>query len=139
MTKLPLGLPDYEARIRRAGVLSGKYVYAPEFLEFYKKGLDHIIALNRKGTDIAEIFAKLLLTKILTPLSTSFVDLQSPAGAGISVAVYNYDGDVYASSAAHHAMPEIVERSAANKSLLPFTRSTPVVFHPPNIEPSPSA
>ena len=67
------------------------------FLEFYKKGLDHIIALNRKGTDIAEIYAKLILTKILTPLSTSFVDLQSPAGAGISVAVYNYDGDVYAS------------------------------------------
>ena len=67
------------------------------FLEFYKKGLDHIIALNRKGTDIAEIYAKIILTKILTPLSTSFVDLQSPAGAGISVAVYNYDGDVYAS------------------------------------------
>jgi FdhE protein len=37
MTKLPLGLPDYDQRIRRAGVLSGKYVYAPEFLEFYKK------------------------------------------------------------------------------------------------------
>jgi His-Xaa-Ser system radical SAM maturase HxsB len=76
----------------------GKTGYETDcFLEFYKKGLDHIIALNRTGTDIAEIYAKLLLTKILTPLSTSFVDLQSPAGAGISVAVYNYDGDVYAS------------------------------------------
>src|SRR5262249_50953756 len=41
--------------------------------------------------------ARILLTKILTPFSTSYVDLQSPAGAGISVAVYNYDGDVYAS------------------------------------------
>lgn len=67
------------------------------FLEFYKRGLAHIITLNRQGNDIAEIYAKIILTKILTPLSTSFLDLQSPAGAGISVAVYNYDGDVYAS------------------------------------------
>jgi radical SAM protein with 4Fe4S-binding SPASM domain len=37
-----------------------------------------------------------VLTKILTPYGTGFVDLQSPAGAGISVLVYNYDGDVYA-------------------------------------------
>jgi uncharacterized protein len=67
------------------------------FLDFYKRGLAHIVELNRQGTDIAEVYAKIILTKILTPLATSFVDLQSPAGAGISVAVYNYDGDVYAS------------------------------------------
>src|SRR5262249_51574667 len=35
--------------------------------------------------------------KILTPFATSYVDLQSPAGAGIGAVVYNYDGDVYAS------------------------------------------
>jgi radical SAM protein with 4Fe4S-binding SPASM domain len=67
------------------------------FLQFYKTGLDYIIRLNREGIDIAETYAKILLTKILTPFPTSFVDLQSPAGAGISVVVYNYDGDVYAS------------------------------------------
>ena len=27
---------------------------------------------------------------------TGYVDLQSPAGAGINVLVYNYDGDIYA-------------------------------------------
>ena len=76
----------------------GKTGYETErFLEFYKKGLAHIIALNPNGVNIAEVYAKIILTKILTPLATSFVDLQSPAGAGISVAVYNYDGDVYAS------------------------------------------
>jgi His-Xaa-Ser system radical SAM maturase HxsB len=67
------------------------------FLNFYKTGLDYIIKLNRQGVEISEAFAKILLTKILTPFPTRFVDLQSPAGAGISVAVYNYDGDVYAS------------------------------------------
>ena len=47
-----------------------------------------------------EGFSQLLLTKILTPFATGYVDLQSPAGAGISAAVYNYDGDVYVSDEA---------------------------------------
>jgi His-Xaa-Ser system radical SAM maturase HxsB len=67
------------------------------FLSFYKKALDHIIELNRSGQPMVEIYAQILLCKILTPFATGYVDLQSPAGAGIGVAVYNYDGDVYAS------------------------------------------
>ncbi len=70
------------------------------FLDFYRTGLEYIIKLNRQGVEISEAYAKILLTKILTPFPTSFVDLQSPAGAGISVVVYNYDGDVYASDEA---------------------------------------
>jgi uncharacterized protein len=66
------------------------------FLSFYKAALHHILELNRQGRFFVEIYAQLLLTRILTPQSTGYVDLQSPAGAGISVAVYNYDGDVYA-------------------------------------------
>ena len=66
------------------------------FLDFYRTGLAHILKINRDGYDLAEVYAKILLTKILTPYGTGFVDLQSPAGAGISVLVYNYDGDVYA-------------------------------------------
>lgn len=67
------------------------------FLDFYRKGLTYIIDLNRGGTDFAEVYATIILTKILTPFPTRFVDLQSPAGAGISAVIYNYDGDVYAS------------------------------------------
>ena len=70
------------------------------FLSFYKRALDHVIELNRQGRWMVEIYAQLLLTKILTPFATGYVDLQSPAGAGISVAVYNYDGDVYATDEA---------------------------------------
>lgn len=70
---------------------------ALEFLEFYRRGLDHVIELNRAGTPFIEVYAQILLTKILTPFATGYVDLQSPAGAGISAVVYNYDGDVYAS------------------------------------------
>ena len=67
------------------------------FLEFYKTGLDHILDINRKGYHLVEVYTKILLTKILTPYGTGFVDLQSPAGAGWNVLVYNYDGDVYIS------------------------------------------
>jgi His-Xaa-Ser system radical SAM maturase HxsB len=65
------------------------------FLSFYKRALAHIIELNRKGVSMIELYSQLLLKKILTPFATGYVDLQSPAGAGIGVVVYNYDGDVY--------------------------------------------
>ncbi len=70
------------------------------FLAFYRRGLDYILTLNKQGIDLQEVYAKIILTKILTPHSTGYVDLQSPAGAGVSVLVYNYDGDVYASDEA---------------------------------------
>ena len=66
------------------------------FLNFYRTGLNHILQLNKNGYDLAEVYAKILLTKILTPYGTGYVDLQSPAGAGLNVLVYNYNGDVYA-------------------------------------------
>ena len=44
-----------------------------------------------------EVYTQILLQRILTPFATGYVDLQSPAGAGIGAVVYNYDGDVYAS------------------------------------------
>ena len=68
-----------------------------EFVAFYKKAFDHIVEINRQGTHLAEIYAQLLLTKILTPFPTRYVDLQSPTGVGFGVVVYNYDGNVYAS------------------------------------------
>jgi His-Xaa-Ser system radical SAM maturase HxsB len=68
-----------------------------EFLRFYLEAFDYILELNRQGVNLVETYAQILLTRILTPFSTGYVDLQSPAGAGIGVAVYNYDGDVYAS------------------------------------------
>jgi radical SAM protein with 4Fe4S-binding SPASM domain len=71
--------------------------FTEEFLEFYREGLAYILDLNRRGVEIAEIYARILLTKILTPFPTSFTDLQSPAAMGIGAVVYNYDGDVYAS------------------------------------------
>ena len=43
-----------------------------------------IINLNLQGFYFQESYTTLLLARILTPFSTGFMDLQSPAGAGIS-------------------------------------------------------
>ena len=72
-----------------------KYTY--DFIAFYKKTLEYILKLNLRGIYIVEDFTTILLRKILTPYSDGFVDLQSPAGLINGVAVYNYDGKVYAS------------------------------------------
>jgi His-Xaa-Ser system radical SAM maturase HxsB len=73
---------------------------AHQFVQFYREALDEIISANREGRAVVEVYAQLLLRKILTPFPTHYVDLQSPAGTGIGAVVYNYDGDVYASDEA---------------------------------------
>jgi uncharacterized protein len=67
------------------------------WLDFYSRGLDYIIELNKNGLFFVESYASIILTKILTPFGTGYVDLRSPAGIGLGALVYNYDGDVYAS------------------------------------------
>ena len=70
--------------------------YSPErYFEMYKRGLEYIIDLNRKGKHFTEYYTGLLLRRILSPYATGFVDLQSPSGAGISGVIYDYTGDVY--------------------------------------------
>lgn len=64
------------------------------FVESYLSALRYILAKN-KEIYFPEYFSTLLLSRILTPFSTGFVDLQSPAGAGISGAIYDYDGSVF--------------------------------------------
>ncbi|MGQ9687817.1 MAG: His-Xaa-Ser system radical SAM maturase HxsB [Desulfobaccales bacterium] len=66
-----------------------------EFIEAYKKALFHIIDLNLKGFFLVEDFASILLSRIMTPFSTGFVDLQSPSGAGLAGVVYDFNGNVY--------------------------------------------
>jgi His-Xaa-Ser system radical SAM maturase HxsB len=71
-----------------------------DFVSQYLEALDYIIDVNLQGTYFMEAFAALLLTRMLSPFSTGFVDMQSPAGIGISGVVYDYDGNVYVSDEA---------------------------------------
>lgn len=67
------------------------------WLTFYKTGLDYILDLNERGVHMTEVYAAIVLKKMLTNDDPGYVDLMSPAGLGIGALVYNYDGSVYAS------------------------------------------
>lgn len=69
------------------------------FADQYLRALQYILEKNRT-VFFPEHFATLLLSRILTPFSTGFVDLQSPSGAGISGAIYDFDGSVFPSDEA---------------------------------------
>ena len=68
-----------------------------EYIEKYKQALDYILGINLNGVFFVEEYTNILLHKILTPFASGFVDLQNPSGIGISCALYNYNGNVYAS------------------------------------------
>lgn len=65
------------------------------YLQFYKRALEHILDLNRRGVNFYERTAKIFLTKILTDSDPGFLDISSPCGAGTGQLAYNYNGDVY--------------------------------------------
>ncbi len=73
---------------------------AKRWMSFYREGLDYILELNQSGLFFVEEYTATILTKMLTPFESGYVDMMSPAGIGIGAVVYNYDGDVYASDEA---------------------------------------
>ncbi len=68
-----------------------------DWLTFYFEGLDYIIELNKRGYPFVELYAGIILNKMFSPWGTGYVDLQSPAGLGISAILFNYNAEVYAS------------------------------------------
>lgn len=73
-----------------------KIGYAPEeYVAFFKKALNHVIALNKKGKLFYERTAVIILKKILTGTDPNYFELRSPCGAGIGQLAYNHDGSVY--------------------------------------------
>ncbi len=78
--------------------LQGSWRYSvAQFLGFYKRALSYILQLNREGRVFAEDYASIVLRRLYSPFPVGYVDLQSPTGMITAVAVYNYDGAVYAS------------------------------------------
>ena len=74
----------------------GTIGYEPEqFLAFYKEAFERILELNLEGRRMVEKWASLLVRKILRREDPGYVDLRSPAGAGLGVLGYNFDGDVF--------------------------------------------
>ncbi|MFA5188674.1 MAG: His-Xaa-Ser system radical SAM maturase HxsB [Patescibacteria group bacterium] len=66
-----------------------------EYVDFYKKSLDYILAKNYQGQLFYENMAATYLRKILDQEEPHNLDMRSPCGAVIGQLSYNYNGDVY--------------------------------------------
>jgi His-Xaa-Ser system radical SAM maturase HxsB len=68
---------------------------ADEYLDWYRRAVDHVIELNKQGVEILEKKAALYLQKIFTDSDPNYMELRSPCGAGTGQMAYNFDGRVY--------------------------------------------
>lgn len=71
--------------------------YTPEeYIDFWKKCLNYIIELNRKGAEIPEGTIDIFLKNIIfSKKDQGFVCLASPCGCAWSQVSYDYKGDIY--------------------------------------------
>lgn len=75
-----------------------KLSYSKEdWIDFYKKSLDYIIEINKKGIEFNEYITAIFLRKIFEANDPNFMDIRSPSGIAIGWVAYNYDWKVYAS------------------------------------------
>lgn len=68
---------------------------AEEFVEVWKKILDYILELNRKGIKIREEVSSILIQKLLMGRNPGFAELACPCGAIDGQILYDYDGGIY--------------------------------------------
>lgn len=70
--------------------------YTPEeFITFWKKTIDYILELNKKGVRFMERSSLILLAKILKEVDPNFLDIRSPCGAAIGQLAYTPQGDIF--------------------------------------------
>lgn len=89
---------------------------AEEFIEFWKKSLDYIIQINKKGTYFEERTIKIILHKILEKYDPEYLDLMSPCGAGIGQLFYDYKGDIFSCTSGREADPDVFKLGNVNKN-----------------------
>lgn len=71
-----------------------------DFQRFYVRAFERVLGWNARGVALREVYASIILNKLLSPFDAGYVDLQSPCASGRGVLVYNYDGFVYPSDEA---------------------------------------
>lgn len=75
--------------------------YGPQrFQAFYERAHARIQYWAERGVELREVYASIILNKLLSTFDAGYVDLQSPNASGSAVVVYNYDGYVYPSDEA---------------------------------------
>jgi uncharacterized protein len=91
--EIPLIQIKYMSSLGFAKEIDGYSV--EEFIEFWKKSLNYIIELNKKGVNIKERGTAIILQKLLTPFDAGHLDFRSPCGICSGQICYNFDGSIY--------------------------------------------
>ena len=65
-----------------------------EFVDFYGKAIDELIAINKRGQFIKEDHASILLRRIRGDF-INYMELRSPCGAGFGQLAYYADGNIF--------------------------------------------
>ncbi len=98
---LRLGQNNFWARrLNVGGLASEKWkelgYTAEEYLDFWKKCVEYIFELNKKGIKISEGYVGIILRNILfSKKYNPFVCMASPCGCAWSQVSYNHKGDIY--------------------------------------------
>ncbi len=71
-----------------------------DYLAFYRRAFEHMVAVNHSGHAMEESYASLLLSQLFTSFGHGYVDLRSPSGAGLGAVIYDHDGRIYPSDEA---------------------------------------
>lgn len=103
MTAIQTGGPEYDARIRRADRLAAQYLFASEFLDFYK----HIAAFQKS------LRASIAASGTTKSISTPAAELRAPLD--LTVLLPHFRG--FLSTLEQHAPPALA-KSAHQMSLL---------------------
>lgn len=84
------------SRLGKANASWKKIGYsAEEFIDFWRKTMDYIISLNKKGIFLGEMGSRIMLQKIIGNKDSGYTELSSPCGAVLGQLLYNYDGSIY--------------------------------------------
>ena len=73
-----------------------KLYSAEEYFIFYKDCIEYIFEINKNQLFIEENLL-IFLSKIFTPFSNNYLDLQSPSSYMMGALVFNYDGKIFGS------------------------------------------
>ncbi|MFT4304383.1 MAG: His-Xaa-Ser system radical SAM maturase HxsB [Candidatus Woesearchaeota archaeon] len=68
---------------------------AEDYIEFWKKSMDYILELNKKGIFMTERTSIIILEKLILKREANYVDLISTGASIIGQLSYNYDGNIY--------------------------------------------
>ena len=104
-------------------------VTTEEFCEFWRKAVDYIIELNKRGRKIFERTLYVILQKMLNKSDPRFVDMMSPCGAGRSVLTYAPSGDIYTCDEARMLDDEIFKIGNIHENSYEKVMDSPVLLN----------